>query len=101
MKAMSPRRAVTPIVLLVGLLVCAFVLEGAQPQHIHRTSQPGLYNAECPLALASLVRTDGWAPTPLSVAALAFIVSLVLPRLPERISTCSLTVRSSRAPPLV
>lgn len=100
MKAMSQRRALTPLLLLLGVLLCAFVLEGAQPQHIHRTSQPGLYNAECPLALASLAPTDGWAPTPLSVAAVTVIVSPLLPSLPERLSDRSLVVRSSRAPPL-
>jgi hypothetical protein len=100
MKSLGLRSAGAPVLLLIGVLLCAFVLEGAQPQHSHTTGQPGLYDAECPLALASFVRTNGWAPSLPSVSAVAVTVALTLSGPPEKLPKRSLAACSSRAPPL-
>ena len=100
MKSVASWSARAAVVLLLCLLTGAVVLEGAQPQHTHAGSQPGLYNAECPLALASHVRTDGWTPSPPAVAALTITVTPGLSALPAKLPVRSLAARSSRAPPL-
>lgn len=100
MKSIGSWSARTAVGLLLCLLTGAVVLEGAQPQHSHAGSQPGLYNAECPLALASHVRTDGWTPSPPAVGALTITVTLGLSAPPEKLHVRSVAARSARAPPL-
>lgn len=88
------------LLLLLALLSCAFVLEGSQPDHSHAGSQPGLYNAECPLLQASIVRSEGWATSPPTSLPLSIVVLLVVSGTPEAAPARSLVASSPRAPPL-
>jgi hypothetical protein len=86
--------------LLLALLSCAFVLGGSQPEHSHAGSRPGFYNAECPLLQASIVRSEGWAPSPATPLPLSIVVLLVVSSAPEARPDRSLVASSPRAPPL-
>src|ERR1044072_4828001 len=86
-------------VLLLVLVTGAFVLEGSQPGHSHAGSQPGFYNAECPLAQVSSVRPGGWAPHQPTPLPLSIVVFVIVWGRPETVSARSLVACSPRAPP--
>jgi hypothetical protein len=100
MKSLRPQSHRAAIVLLLGLLVVAFAVEGSQPSHSHEDGRLGFYNAECPLAELSAVHTAGWAPEPLAV------VSPELVALPIAVTSSGWvpspfpSLTDSRAPPL-
>ena len=101
MKSLRLQSHRAAIVLLLGLLVVAFAVEGSQPSHSHEDGRLGLYNAECPLAELSAVHAAGWVPEPLAV------VSPELVALPIAVTSSGWvpspfpSLTDSRAPPLV
>ena len=100
MSSSRPFGGRSAFLLFVALLSCAFVLEGSQPDHSHAGRHPGLYNAECPLLQVSIVREQGWAPSPPTPLPLSIVVLLVVSGAPEARPARSLVASSPRAPPL-
>jgi hypothetical protein len=88
------------IVLLLGLLVVAFAVEGSQPSHSHEDGRLGLYNAECPLAELSAVHTTGWAPEPLTIASPELVALPIAVTSSGWVPSPFLSLTDSRAPPL-
>jgi hypothetical protein len=88
------------IVLLLGLLAVTFAVEGSQPSHSHEDGRLGLYNAECPLAELSAVRTAGWAPEPITIASPEPVALLVAVTPSGWVPSPFLSLTDSRAPPL-
>ena len=101
MKSLRPGSHRAAIVLLLGLLVVAFAVEGSQPSHSHEDGRLGLYNAECPLAELSAVHTAGWAPEPFTIAVSAQSVLAVAATSSGWVPNPSSSLSDSRAPPLV
>jgi len=88
------------IVLLLGLLVVAFAVEGSQPSHSHEDGRLGLYNAECPLAELSAVHTAGWAPEPLAIASPEPVALPIAVTSSGWVPSPFSSLTDSRAPPL-
>jgi len=88
------------IVLLLGLLVVAFAVEGSQPSHSHEDGRLGLYNAECPLAELSAVHTAGWAPEPLTIASPELLALPIAVTSSGWVPSPFSSLTDSRAPPL-
>jgi hypothetical protein len=100
MKSLRPRSDRAAIILLLGLLVVAFAVEGSQPSHSHADGRIGLYNAECPLAELSAVHTAGWAPEPLAVASPEPVALPIAVKSSGWVPSPVLSLTDSRAPPL-
>ena len=88
------------IVLLLGLLVIAFTVEGSQPSHNHADGRLGLYNAECPLAELSAVHTAAWAPEPVTIASPEPVVLSIAFTSSGWVPSPFPSLTGSRAPPL-
>lgn len=88
------------IIVLLGLLVVAFAVEGSQPNHSHGDGRLALYNAECPLAELSAVHTAGWAPEPLALASPAPVALQIAGASPGWVPSPAPSLTDSRAPPL-
>src|SRR5438093_8811366 len=72
----------------------------AVPTHGHSDGEPGIYNAQCPLAALATTQREG----PVSAVSVAGWVAVVAPLLVFASATCTLDspvdLASSRAPPL-
>jgi hypothetical protein len=100
MKSLHPWSHRAAIVLLLGLLVVAFAVEGSQPSHSHEDGRLGLYNAECPLAELSAVHTAGWVPEPLAIASPEPVALPIAVTSSGWVPSPFLSLTDSRAPPL-
>jgi hypothetical protein len=87
------------VVLLLGLLVIAFAVEGSQPSHNHADGRLALYNSECPLAELSAVHTAGWAPEPITIASPEPVALPIAVTSSGWVPSPSLSLTDSRAPP--
>jgi hypothetical protein len=93
--AVTKRRAFP---LLLGLL--AFVLAGASVPHLHRATEPGLWNQDHDLSLMAAVGTHAAEPDAMPVLGLAPSPAAVfLPPVADR-SAAPLRPSAPRAPPL-
>jgi hypothetical protein len=88
------------IILLLGLLVVSFAVEGSQPSHSHEDGRLGLYNAECPLAELSAVHTAGWVPEPFAIASPEPAPVQIAVTSSGWVPSPFLSLTDSRAPPL-
>jgi hypothetical protein len=100
MKSQRPGSHRAAIVLLLALLTVAFAVEGSQPPHSHGDGRLALYNADCPLAEPSAVRTAGWAPEPITIAAPEPVVLPIAVTSSGWVPSPVLSLTDSRAPPL-
>ena len=93
----SPRASVTALLVLA---VLALLVQSSLPGHLHATSDPGIYNAECPLAASAAVHRGA----PLPAMSLGDWVPHVVLRLLVTPATHTLDsprrLAASRAPPL-
>jgi hypothetical protein len=91
------RVSLTALLVLVAL---ALLAQTSVPAHVHSDGEPGIYNAQCPLAALATTQRE----VPLSVVSVAGWVSLVAPLLVFSPATCTpdspLALAASRAPPL-
>ena len=85
---------------LFALAVLALLAQGSLQGHLHTNSDPGIYNAECPLAASEAVHRGG----PLPAMSLGDWVPHVVLRLLITPATHTLDsprrLAASRAPPL-
>jgi hypothetical protein len=88
------------LALLLPLLSLAFVFEGGQPSHSHDDGQPGLYNAECPLAEVSAIHAVAQLPDSHGIASYSVLVGLIVSMSLGWIPSPSFRVTEPRAPPL-
>jgi hypothetical protein len=100
MESLRSGRHRVAIVILLGLLVLAFAVEGSQPNHSHEVGRLGLYNAECPLAALSAVHASGWMPEPLTIASLEAVALPPVVASSGWVPSPVPSVTDSRAPPL-
>ena len=93
----SGRVSVTALFVLAAL---ALLAETSVPAHIHSNGEPGIYNAQCPLAALATIQREG----PLSAVSVAVWVMLVAPLLVFNPATYTpdspLDFAAPRAPPL-
>jgi hypothetical protein len=100
MKSLRPGSHGVVIVLLLVLLAVAFAVEGSQPTHSHGDGRLALYDAECPLAEPSAVRSAGWAPEPITIASPEPVVLPIAVTSSGWVPSPVLSLTDSRAPPL-
>ena len=93
----SGRDSLTALLVFVALVLLA---QTAVPAHVHSDGEPGIYNAQCPLAASATTQREG----PVSAVSVAGGVALVAPLQVFTLATCTpdspFDVASSRAPPL-
>jgi hypothetical protein len=93
----SGRVSVTALFVLAAL---ALLAETSAPAHVHSDGEPGIYNAQCPLAALATIQREG----PLPAVSVAVWVTLVAPLLVFSPATytpdSSLDLAAPRAPPL-
>ena len=93
----SGRDSLTALLVFVALGLLA---QTAVPAHVHSDGEPGIYNAQCPLAALATTQREG----PVSAVSVAGGVAVVAPLLVFTSVTCTLDspfdLASSRAPPL-
>ena len=93
----SGRVSVTAFLVFVAVVLLA---QTAVPTHGHSDGEPGIYNAQCPLAALATTQREG----PVSAVSVAGWVAVVAPLLVFASATCTLDspldLASSRAPPL-
>jgi hypothetical protein len=93
----SGRVSVTALFALASL---ALLAQTSAPAHVHSDGEPGIYNAQCPLAALATIQREG----PLSAVSVAVWVMLVAPLLVFSPATytpdSSLDLAAPRAPPL-
>ena len=94
----SGRVSLTALLVLVAL---ALLAQTSVPAHVHSDGEPGIYNAQCPLAVLATTQREG----PLSAVSVAGWVAVVAPLLVfTPATTCtpasSFDLATSRAPPL-
>jgi len=93
----SGRDSLTALLVFVALGLLA---QTAVPAHVHSDGEPGIYNAQCPLAALATTQREG----PVSAVSVAGGVAVVAPLLVFTSATCTLDspfdLASSRAPPL-
>jgi hypothetical protein len=99
-RSASSRATWLVLALLVPLLSLAFVVEGSQPAHSHDDGQPGLYNAECPLAEVSAIHAVGQLPNLHGIASFTVLVGLIVSMPFGWVPSPSFRVTEPRAPPL-
>ncbi len=91
------RVSLTTLFVLVAL---ALLVQTSVPAHVHSDGEPGIYNAQCPLA-ASATAQRAYL---LSAVSVAGWVAVVAPLLVFGSATCTpdspFDLASSRAPPL-
>ena len=105
MQLLSPRfRYQTGRVSLTALLVLialALLAQTSVPAHVHSDGEPGIYNAQCPLAVFATTQREG-SLSAVSVAGWVAVVAPLLVFTPA--TTCtpasSFDLATSRAPPL-
>jgi hypothetical protein len=89
------------LALLLPLLAIAFTVEGGQPAHSHDDGQPGLYNAECPLAEVSAIHAVGQLPDPHGIASFTVLGGPIVSVSFGWVPSPSFRVTEPRAPPLL
>jgi len=91
------RDSLTALLVFVALVLLA---QTAAPAHLHSDGEPGIYNAQCPLAALATTQREG----PVSAVSVAGWVAVVAPLLVFGSATCTpdspFDLASSRAPPL-
>jgi hypothetical protein len=93
----SGRDSLTALLVFVALGLLA---QTAVPTHVHSDGEPGIYNAQCPLAALATTQREG----PVSAVSVAGWVAVVAPLLVIGSATCTpdspFDLAASRAPPL-
>ena len=91
------RVSLTTLFVLVAL---ALLVQTSVPAHVHSDGEPGIYNAQCPLA-ASATAQRAYLLSAVSVAGWMPLVAPLLVFTPTRRPPASpLDLAASRAPPL-
>jgi hypothetical protein len=85
---------------LLVLIALALLAQTSVPAHVHGDGEPGIYNAQCPLAALATTQREG----PVSAVSVAGWVAVVAPLLVSTPARCTLDspfdLAASRAPPL-
>jgi len=93
----SGRDSLTALLVFVALVLLA---QTTLPAHVHSDGEPGIYNAQCPLAALATTQREG----PVSAVSVASWVALATPLLVSTPATCTpaspFDPATSRAPPL-
>jgi hypothetical protein len=93
----SGRVSLTALLVLVAL---ALLSQTSVPAHVHSDGEPGIYNAQCPLAALGTTQREG----PVSAVSVAGWVAVVAPLLVFTPATPTphspFDLATSRAPPL-
>lgn len=85
---------------LFVLAALALVTQASVPAHVHTDGDPGIYNAQCPLAALATIQREG-PPSAVSLAVSAILVAPLLLFSPTtHTPDAPLDLAAPRAPPL-